>query len=142
MTTESDGQQLILIVDDSPTHVAVVRNALEGASYRVAVAATGLQGLELARELIPDLIVMDVVMPDLNGFQTTRKLSRDPGTRHIPVVLASSKSSHSDRIWGLRQGAVAYLTKPFEEQELLSVLRDALKRAAEIAAQAANAPAE
>ena len=139
MNLNTDHKPLVLIVDDSPTHVAQVRQTLEGANYRVAVAATGRQGLEQARELGPDLIVMDVVMPDLNGFQTTRKLSKNPITQHIPIVLASSKSGDSDKIWGLRQGAVAYLTKPFEESEFLTVIHDALKRAAAVASQLANA---
>lgn len=132
-------QPLILLVDDSATHVAGVRPVLERAGYRVSVASSGRQGLELSTTLAPDVILMDVVMPDLNGFQATRKLARDSRTRHIPVVLASSKAQDSDRIWGLRQGAVAYLVKPFGEALLLETVASALDRAARTALQVAAA---
>ncbi|NKC14762.1 MAG: response regulator [Gammaproteobacteria bacterium] len=121
---------LILIVDDSPTHVAFVRQSLERWGCRVQVAATGRQALHLARELGPALILMDVIMPDLNGYQATRKLSRNTITEHIPVVLTSSKSAESDRVWGLRQGAQAYLVKPFSEEELIETVQETLERTA------------
>ncbi|MEM7408517.1 MAG: response regulator [Pseudomonadota bacterium] len=121
---------LILLVDDSPTHVAVVRQALEKAGYRVSVAATGRQALQLTRELGPDLLLMDVVMPDMNGYQATRKLTRSKVTAHIPVILSSSKNQESDRVWGLRQGAVDYIVKPFDEKDLLRRVAHALERAA------------
>jgi twitching motility two-component system response regulator PilH len=127
-------QPLVLIVDDSPTHVAFTRQCLARAGYRVSVAATGQQALELARELGPDLLLMDVVMPDMNGYQATRKLSRSPITGHIPIILASSKGQESDRVWGMRQGAVDYLIKPLEETQLLGRVRHALQRAAASAA--------
>lgn len=132
---------LVLIVDDSPTHVAFARQCLERAGYRVSVAATGKQALQLTRELGPDLLLMDVVMPDMNGYQATRKLSRSRVTAHIPIILASSKDQESDRVWGMRQGAVDYLIKPLEETQLLERVRHALQRAAAgaAAAQAANA---
>lgn len=130
---------LVLVVDDSPTHVAVVRNALETAGYRVEVAATGRQALDLARQLGPDLVLMDIVMPDMNGFQATRKLARNPVTAEIPVILASSKSGATDRVWGLRQGAVEYLVKPLEAKRMLAAVRHAIDRATQVAEQRANA---
>ena len=133
---------LVLIVDDSPTHVAFARQCLERAGYRVSVAATGKQALALTRELGPDLLLMDVVMPDMNGYQATRKLSRSPITAHIPIILASSKDQESDRVWGMRQGAVDYLIKPLNEAQLLARVRYAIERAAaSVAATATQAHA-
>ena len=117
---------LILVVDDSPTHVAMLRQALERADYRVSVAATGRQALQVTREIGPDLLLMDVMMPDMKGYQATRKLTRSQVTAHIPVILSSSKNQESDRVWGLRQGAVDYIVKPFEELDLLRRVAHAL----------------
>jgi twitching motility two-component system response regulator PilH len=89
-------------------------------------AADGTECLTLARELKPDLIFMDVVMPGLNGFQATRKLSRDPSTQHIPIILVSTKDQETDRIWGLRQGAKGYLVKPPDASELLGLISELL----------------
>lgn len=132
-------KSLILVIDDSATHVAVVRHALESAGYDVAVASSGAEGLELAPELQPELIVMDVVMPGLNGFHATRKLTRNAATKHIPVVLASSKSGASDRVWGLRQGAVDYLVKPYEISTLLRTVDNALRSATQTTPRLADA---
>ena len=110
---------LVLIVDDSPTDVHVMQTALEQGGYRTASAADGSEAIRKARELHPDLILMDIVMPGLNGFQATRELAADPATRSIPVIMVSSKSQESDRVWGLRQGAVDYLVKPVTSDQLL-----------------------
>ena len=139
--TVTKSRPLILIADDSPTQVAVVRQALERAGCEVQVAATERQALQLGSELEPDLLVMDVVMPDLNGYQATRKLSRNKFTEHIPVVLASSKSEESDRVWGLRQGDQAYLVKPLSDDHLLDIVQETLARSAHAAAQLSAATA-
>ena len=110
---------LVLIVDDSPTDVHVMQKALEEGGYRTASAADGSEAIRKARELHPDLILMDIVMPGLNGFQATRELAANPETRSIPVIMVSSKSQESDRVWGLRQGAVDYLVKPVTSDQLL-----------------------
>ena len=110
---------LVLIVDDSPTDVHVMQRALEEGGYRTASAADGSEAIRKARELHPDLILMDIVMPGLNGFQATRQLAADPETRTIPVIMVTSKSQESDRVWGLRQGAVDYLVKPVTSDQLL-----------------------
>ena len=110
---------LVLIVDASPTDVHVMQTALEQGGYRTASAADGSEAIRKARELHPDLILMDIVMPGLNGFQATRELAADPATRSIPVIMVSSKSQESDRVWGLRQGAVDYLVKPVTSDQLL-----------------------
>ncbi|MDH3647122.1 MAG: response regulator [Gammaproteobacteria bacterium] len=117
---------LVLIIDDSPTEVHVMKTALEKHGFETASAADGEEGLEKARDCHPDLILMDVVMPGLNGFQATRELSRDPETATIPIVMVTTKDQETDRIWGLRQGAVDYLVKPVSESELVGKTREVL----------------
>jgi twitching motility two-component system response regulator PilH len=110
---------LILIVDDSPTEVHVMQKALERHGYRTATAADGAEGVRLARQIHPDLIFMDIVMPGVNGYQATRALVNDPATRSIPIVMVTSKGQEADRSWGLRQGAVDYLVKPVSPDQLV-----------------------
>ena len=110
---------LILIVDDSPTEVHVMQKALERHGYRTAIAADGAEGVRLARQIHPDLIFMDIVMPGVNGYQATRALANDPDTRSIPIVMVTSKGQEADRVWGLRQGAVDYLVKPVSPDQLI-----------------------
>ena len=113
----------ILIVDDSPSQVAGMRRIVEKLGHEVIVAEDGASGVEVAKRERPDLILMDVVMPNLNGFQATRTVSRDPLTKHIPVVMVTTKDQDTDRVWGMRQGAKAYLNKPLNEAELVAILR-------------------
>jgi twitching motility two-component system response regulator PilH len=117
---------LVLIVDDSPTDVHVMQQALERSGFRTASAADGGEGIRKARELHPDLILMDIVMPGVNGFQATRQLASDPETRSIPVIMVTSKAQESDRVWGLRQGAVDYLVKPVAVEQLVKKAQAAL----------------
>jgi twitching motility two-component system response regulator PilH len=117
---------LILIVDDSPTEVHVIRKALEKHGYQTAAAADGAEGIRLAKSMKPDLIFMDIVMPGVNGFQATRTLANDPETRRIPVIMVTSKSQETDRIWGMRQGAVDYLVKPVSAEQLVEKAQAAL----------------
>jgi twitching motility two-component system response regulator PilH len=109
----------ILIVDDSPTELHVLTMHLRNAGYETLTATDGDEGLAVAKSDQPDLVLMDVVMPGLNGFQATRKLSRDPATAHIPVVMVTTKDQDTDREWGMRQGAKAYLVKPVTAAALL-----------------------
>jgi len=117
---------LILIVDDSPTEVHVMQTALERHGYRTAVAGDGAEGIRMARQMHPDLIFMDIVMPGVNGYQATRTLANDPDTRAIPIVMVTSKGQETDRIWGLRQGAVDYLVKPVSTDKLVEKANAAL----------------
>ncbi|MDF1588641.1 MAG: twitching motility response regulator PilH [Gammaproteobacteria bacterium] len=110
---------LILIADDSPTEVYVLKKILEKHNHQVLIAEDGEQAMELAQTKRPALILMDVVMPKLNGFQATRRLSKDPDTSSIPVIIVSSKNQETDRQWGLRQGAKGYLSKPVDEVQLI-----------------------
>lgn len=116
----------ILIVDDSPTEIHVVRSILEKLGHTVETAPDGESGVERARELKPDLILMDVVMPGMNGFQATRKISKDPEIGDIPVIMVTSKDQETDRVWGLRQGAKDYITKPVAEGELVEKVKSIL----------------
>jgi twitching motility two-component system response regulator PilH len=108
----------ILIVDDSPSQVLGLQRILEKMGHQVSAAEDGAAGVQAAKDLLPDLILMDVVMPNLNGFQATRAISREPTTAHIPVILVTTKDQETDKVWGMRQGAKAYVTKPFSESEL------------------------
>jgi len=109
----------ILVVDDSPTERFFVVDLLTKAGYQVSTAENGEEGIAKAKAEKPDLILMDVVMPGLNGYQATRTLTRDEGTKGIPVIVCTSKGQETDKIWGLRQGAVDYLVKPLNPDELL-----------------------
>lgn len=108
----------ILIVDDSPSQLMGIRRIVEKLGHEALTAEDGAAGVEVAKSEIPDLILMDVVMPNLNGFQATRTISREATTKHIPIILVTTKDQDTDRVWGMRQGAKAYLTKPFSETEL------------------------
>lgn len=119
---------LVMIVDDSPTEVHVMKTALEKHGFETVSATSGSECITLAREMHPDLILMDVVMPDVNGFQATRTLNRDPATKSIPVVMVTTKSQETDRIWGLRQGAVDYLVKPVTATDLVAKAKEILSR--------------
>jgi twitching motility two-component system response regulator PilH len=117
---------LVLIVDDSPTEQHIFCKALERHGYDTAVASDGEEAIAAALEMQPEVIVMDVVMPGMNGFQATRRLSKNPGTANIPVVIVSSKGQETDRIWGLRQGATQYLVKPVDAGALVAAVEAAL----------------
>ena len=116
----------ILIVDDSPSQLVGIRRIVEKLGHEALVAEDGAAGVEVAKRELPDLVLMDVVMPNLNGFQATRSICRDAATKHIPVVLVTTKDQETDRVWGMRQGARAYITKPFNEAELTEVLQQLL----------------
>ena len=112
----------ILIVDDSPSQLLGIQRIVEKLGHQILTATDGAAGVETAKAELPDLVLMDVVMPNLNGFQATRTLARDEATRHIPAILVTTKDQDTDRMWGMRQGAKAYITKPFSEDELSEVL--------------------
>jgi twitching motility two-component system response regulator PilH len=116
----------ILIVDDSPSQLMGIRRIVEKLGHEALTAEDGAAGVEAAKREIPDLILMDVVMPNLNGFQATRSITREPSTKHIPIVLVTTKDQDTDRVWGMRQGAKAYITKPFSESELADMIQQML----------------
>lgn len=109
----------ILVIDDSPTERYFVIDLLSKKGYQVSVAENGEEGIAKAKAEKPDLILMDVVMPGLNGYQATRNLTRDEDTKNIPVIICTTKGQETDKIWGLRQGALDYMVKPLNPEELL-----------------------
>jgi twitching motility two-component system response regulator PilH len=116
----------ILIVDDSPSQLLGIKRIVEKLGHEALTAEDGAAGVDAARREKPDLILMDVVMPNLNGFQATRTISKDPDTAHIPIVLVTTKDQETDKVWGMRQGAKAYVTKPIKEDDLVKTLNEFL----------------
>ncbi|MDH3670018.1 MAG: response regulator [Gammaproteobacteria bacterium] len=113
----------VLIVDDSPTEQHVLTEMLGKLGYTTTVANSGQEAVDKAKAEKPDLILMDIVMPGLNGFQATRAITKDPDTSNIPVILCSSKGQETDKAWGLRQGAKDYIVKPITEKELMAKIK-------------------
>lgn len=109
----------VLVVDDSATERHVLGEILSKKGFQVVYAESGEKGVTDAKSEMPDLILMDVVMPGLNGFQATRAITQDETTKHIPVIICTTKGQETDKIWGLRQGAKDYVTKPINAEELL-----------------------
>ena len=116
----------ILVVDDSPTEVHILRTILQKAGHGVITATNGMEALEMARSEKPDLILMDVIMPGINGFQVTRQLTHHAETKNIPVIVVTNKSQQTDRVWGLRQGASDYLVKPVTPEVLMQWVTNVL----------------
>ena len=116
----------ILIVDDSPSQLMGMKRIVEKLGHEALTAEDGAAGVEAAKANVPDLILMDVGMPNLNGFQATRAISKESTTAHIPIVLVTTKDQETDKVWGMRQGAKAYITKPFNEAQLIEVINSLL----------------
>lgn len=116
----------ILIVDDSPSQLLGIKRIVEKLGHETLSAEDGAAGVEVAKKEKPDLILMDVVMPNLNGFQATRTISKNADTAHIPIILVTTKDQETDKVWGMRQGAKAYVTKPIKEEELIRTLNEFL----------------
>ncbi len=116
----------VLIIDDSPTELHLFQNMLEKNGFETLVADSGEEGLKQAKLSRPHCILMDVVMPGMNGFQATRKLSKDPDTSNIPVIIITTKDQETDKIWGMRQGAVEYLVKPIAEKQLVDMINSVM----------------
>lgn len=113
----------VLVIDDSPSEMAKFRDMLSKNNFQVLEASNGEQGYQMAVDHLPDVILMDVVMPEMNGFQATRKITRGKTTAHIPIIMISTKNQETDRVWGKRQGAKEYITKPIDESGLVQILR-------------------
>lgn len=123
MNTSDMASQKILVVDDSLSQRLVLNALLTQEGHSVIMANDGIEAIAKAKSELPDLIIMDIVMPGLNGFQATRAITNDETTWHIPVILLTSKDMDSDRIWALRQGATAFLNKPLDHAALLSLIK-------------------
>ena len=116
----------ILIVDDSPSQLLGIKRIVEKLGHETLSAEDGAAGVEVAKAEKPDLILMDVVMPNLNGFQATRTISKNADTAHIPIILVTTKDQETDKVLGMRQGAKAYVTKPIKEEDLVKALEEFL----------------
>lgn len=119
----------VLLIEDSPTDALAYSEVLRSHGHDVRNARSGEEGIQMATEQRPDVVLMDIVMPGVNGFEATRELRRHPATAAVPVIMLSTKNQETDRIWGLRQGAIDYLVKPVSRQALLRSVESALSGA-------------
>ncbi|MCS7025718.1 MAG: response regulator [Bryobacteraceae bacterium] len=119
-------EKSILVVEDSPTELKLLTTLLEGCGYHYTTATDGEEALQKAIQQKPDLMLLDVILPKRSGFQVCRQLKTSPETKSIKIIVVSSKNQESDRYWGLKQGADAYLFKPVKQEELLSVIAEQL----------------
>lgn len=110
----------ILLIEDSPTDTAVLTRLLEKHGHQVLASASAEDGIEVCKRELPDVVLMDVVLPGMNGFQATRAITRESSTKHIPVLIVSTKGMDTDRAWGMRQGARDYIVKPPNEDALIA----------------------
>jgi twitching motility two-component system response regulator PilH len=121
--------QKILIVDDSPTETYKMETILKKNGFSVLKAENGEEGVAVAKKELPSLVLMDVVMPGLNGFQATRQLTKAKETAHIPVIIVTTKDQPTDKLWGKRQGARGYLVKPVDEKALIDAIKQVMNGA-------------
>ncbi len=117
----------VLVVEDSVTQREMITDLLRGSGLEVTVATDGVEALEKVQNQRPDLVVLDIVMPRMNGYEVCRRLKADPKTQNVPVVMCSSKGEEFDRYWGMRQGADAYIAKPFQPKELVGTVKQLLR---------------
>lgn len=117
----------VLVVEDSMAQREMIIDLLKGNGLQVTVASDGVEALEYIQSTLPDLVVLDIVMPRMNGYEVCRRIKSDPATQNLPVVLCSSKSEEFDRYWGMKQGADAYIAKPFQPTELVGTVKQLLR---------------
>jgi twitching motility two-component system response regulator PilH len=117
----------VLVVEDSIPQREMITDLLKGSGLEVTVASDGMEALERIQGKVPDVVVLDIVMPRMNGYELCRKLKADPATQNVPVVMCSSKGEEFDRYWGMKQGADAYIAKPFQPMELIGTVKQLLR---------------
>jgi len=117
----------VLVVEDSLAQRQMISDLLKGSGLTVDVASDGVEALEQIQKLTPDVVVLDIVMPRMNGYELCRRLKADPKTQNVPVVMCSSKGEEFDRYWGMKQGADAYIAKPFQPTELIGTVKQLLR---------------
>jgi twitching motility two-component system response regulator PilH len=117
----------VLVVDDSQTLRSMLAEMLEGVGIRVIEAANGIEAKAHIQEKLPDLVITDLIMPEMNGYELCRWIKNDPAKQNVPVLICSTKSEEFDRYWGMKQGADAYITKPFHPPELLKTVKQLLR---------------
>lgn len=113
----------VLVVDDSPSELSSIKQIISDAGCMVISASNGKEALEKAKSEHPDMIFMDIIMPEMDGYEATRHLSNDKDTRNIPIVFVSSKSQKADKLWGQMQGGKAYITKPYSSDQIIDQLK-------------------
>lgn len=113
----------VLVVDDSDTELTNIRSIVGDTGCIVLSASSGLEAVELAKKEQPDIIFMDIIMPDMDGYEATRKLNNDPSTRDIPIIFVSSKNQKADKLWAQMQGGKGYVTKPYTPDKIISQLK-------------------
>ncbi|CAN1212202.1 response regulator [Tumidithrix helvetica PCC 7403] len=118
----------VLVVEDSVAQREMIADLLKDSGLSVTGASDGVEALEQIKGSCPDLVVMDIVMPRMNGYELCRRLKTDPKTEQVPVVMCSTKGEEFDRYWGMRQGADAYISKPFQPQELVGTVKQLLRK--------------
>ncbi|MBT9315223.1 response regulator transcription factor [Leptothoe spongobia] len=117
----------VLVVEDSVAQREMIIDLLQGNGLQVTVASDGVEALAHIQGDLPDLVVLDIVMPRMNGYEVCRRIKSDPATQNLPVVLCSSKGEEFDRYWGMKQGADAYIAKPFQPTELVGTVKQLLR---------------
>ncbi|MBS3769456.1 MAG: response regulator, partial [Bacteroidales bacterium] len=115
---DSKEESKILLIDDSVQNLKLLGNMLREKDYQIALARDGKEGLQLAKKIYPDLILLDIMMPDLDGYEVCKQLKEDEQTKDIPVIFLTAKTSNEDLVKGFQLGGVDYITKPFNREEL------------------------
>ena len=118
----------VLVADDVASQLQMIGDIMTKAGFEVMKAADGCEAVKIAEEKKPDLLVLDIIMPKMNGFEVVRELRSSPKTEKLPIVLCSQKNTEIDRIWGIEQGADAYLIKPFEPKQLVNIVQRLLEK--------------
>jgi twitching motility two-component system response regulator PilH len=113
----------ILVVEDTPSEMKLLSHYLQEGGYEVIGAVSAKEALNKAIELKPDVVITDVVMPGMSGFELCRSLKKNPSTEKVPIIICTSKGQEIDKLWGMRQGADVYITKPFTREELIRAVR-------------------
>lgn len=117
----------VLLVEDSPVQREMISDILKDHGWKVTIARDGVEALEQLNKFSPDLVILDIVMPRMNGYELCRRIKSDPKTQNVPVIMCSSKGEEFDRYWGTRQGADAYISKPFQPLELMGTIKQLLR---------------
>jgi twitching motility two-component system response regulator PilH len=119
---------MVLVIEDSAPQREMITELLRGSGLEVTAASDGVEALaQIQAGQHPDLVVLDIVMPRMNGYEVCRRLKADPSTQNVPVILCSSKGEEFDRYWGMKQGADAYIAKPFQPTELVGTVKQLLR---------------
>jgi twitching motility two-component system response regulator PilH len=118
----------ILVADDSATELQMIKDILKETSHEVITAGDGEEAVKKARDEAVDMVILDVIMPKMNGFQVCRELRTDQKFKDVPIIMVTSKDQQSDKMWGLKQGATEYIIKPFTAMDLLLAIKKHLKK--------------